>query len=143
MIRVLLAAVALAAGAWLVVQERAARAEQELTRLAFEAREAPPAAESDALLRRARLLNPDRRPDLFEGVVRARQNRTDEAIAAIQRVTRGEPENLEAWGLAGAGRRGRRPRFGPGGSGSGGGSWLRPCGSAGELRQVREVAGRS
>ena len=99
MIRVLLAAVALAAGAWLVVQERAARAEQELTRLAFEAREPPPVAESDALLRRARLLNPDRRPDLFEGVVRARQNRTGEAIAAIQRVTRAEPENLEAWGL--------------------------------------------
>ena len=99
MIRVLLAAVALAAGAWLVVQERAARAEQELTRLAFEAREPPTAAESDALLRRARLLNPDRRPDLFEGVVRARQNRTGEAIAAIQRVTRAEPENLEAWGL--------------------------------------------
>jgi predicted Zn-dependent protease len=98
-VRVVLAVLALAAGAWLVVQERAARAEQALIMLAFESREPPPVAESERLLARARRLNPDRRPDLFEGVILARQGRPDAAIAVIRGVTRAEPENLEAWAL--------------------------------------------
>ena len=95
--RVLLAVVALAAGAWLVVQERAARAEERLIEVAFESDGTPP--DSTALLDRARRWNPDTRPDLFEGVILARQGKRPQAIAKLQAVTRAEPANLEAWGL--------------------------------------------
>ena len=96
--RILLLTAALVAGAWLAVQERAARAEQRLTEIAFLSRAAP-GPEADALLRTDRRLNPDRRPDLFEAVIRGRQGRTADAIAILTRVTRAEPENIEAWGL--------------------------------------------
>ena len=104
--RVLLAVVALAAGTWLVVQERAASAEERLIEIAFESKDAPP--DSDALLAQARRWNPDTRPDLFEGVILARQGDTAAAIAAIQRVTREEPANLEAWGLLRSAAKARR-----------------------------------
>ncbi|MBE2316391.1 hypothetical protein DVA67_010415 [Solirubrobacter sp. CPCC 204708] len=97
--RVLLVVAALVAGTWLVVQARAGRAEERLIELAFEAPEPPPQAESERLLTQARRWNPDRRPELFEGVILARQGRTREAIATLQAVTRAEPANLEAWGL--------------------------------------------
>jgi predicted Zn-dependent protease len=98
-VRILLVALALLAGGWLVVQERAARAEQRLTQLVFESDAPIPADEADRLLDQARRLNPDRRPDMFEAVVRNRQGRTAEAIAALERVTGREPENIDAWGL--------------------------------------------
>ena len=95
--RVLLAVVALTAGTWLVVQERAASAEERLIEVAFESKDVPP--NSRELLAQARRWNPDTRPELFAGVILARQGNAAGAIAAIQRVTREEPENLEAWGL--------------------------------------------
>jgi predicted Zn-dependent protease len=98
-VRILLVVAALVAGGWLAVQERAARAEQRLTTLAFESRGRPDAAEADRLLRAARLLNPDRRPDLFEGVIRSRQGRPADAIAVLRRATQAEAANIEAWAL--------------------------------------------
>ena len=94
--RILLIAVALTAGAWLAVQARAARAEQELTGIAFEHRDP---ADAQRLLEADRLLNPDRRPDLFEGVILGRKSDFRGAVAAFERVTNAEPENIEAWGL--------------------------------------------
>lgn len=82
-----------------MVQARAADAENQLTDLAFEHTGALPAQRAEDLLKRARTLNPDRMPDLFEGGIRAKQDRPQEAIAAIQRVTAAEPENAQAWNL--------------------------------------------
>jgi predicted Zn-dependent protease len=95
-VRILLIVAALAAGAWLVVQERAARAEERLTRIAFENQDPTDAKE---LLKIDRRLNPDHRPDLFEGVILGKQGDFEGAVAAIRRVTVAEPENIEAWGL--------------------------------------------
>jgi predicted Zn-dependent protease len=95
-VRIVLIVAALVAGAWLAVQERAARAEQGLTKIAFEKGEP---ADAQRLLAADRRLNPDRRPDLFEAVILGRQGDFRGAVAAIERVTRAEPENIEAWGL--------------------------------------------
>jgi predicted Zn-dependent protease len=78
------------------VQERAASAEQGLTKIAFENANL---AEAPSLLAADRRLNPDHRADLFEAVILGRQGDFRGAVAAIQRVTRAEPENIEAWGL--------------------------------------------
>jgi predicted Zn-dependent protease len=98
-VRIVLILAALLAGAWLVVQERAARAEQRLTAIAFENRDP---ADAQRLLKTDRRLNPDRRPDLFEAVILGRTGDFKGAVALIQRVTRAEPENIEAWGLLGS-----------------------------------------
>jgi Flp pilus assembly protein TadD len=102
MIRVLIVVLALLAGGWLAVQERAAHAEGELNAIAFGpggALDEPTVARADDLLRADRRLNPDRRPDLYEAVVLGRAGRTKEAIAVLQRAVAAEPENLEAWAL--------------------------------------------
>jgi predicted Zn-dependent protease len=96
-VRIVLIVLALAAGSWLFLQERATRAQGQLTRIGFEGKGDPRRA--PALLATARRLNPDRRPDLFEGVVLAREGKFPGAIAAIRRATAAEPENLEAWAL--------------------------------------------
>jgi Flp pilus assembly protein TadD len=95
-VRILLIVAALTAGAWLAVQARGARAEQQLTTIAFENGDLD---DAPRLLKADRLLNPDHRPDLFEGVILGRRGDFKGAIAAIQRVTTAEPENIEAWGL--------------------------------------------
>ena len=94
--RIVLIVAALLAGAWLAVQERAARAEVGLTKIAFE--NGDPAG-PERLLAADRRLNPDQRPELFEAVILGRQGDFRGAVAALQRVTRAEPENIEAWGL--------------------------------------------
>ena len=102
MVRVLLVLLALLAGGWLAVQERAARAEGELEAIAFRpggALEAASVARAEDLVRTDRRLNPDRRPDLYEAVVLGRAGRTREAIALLRRTVDAEPENLEAWAL--------------------------------------------
>jgi Flp pilus assembly protein TadD len=96
LVRTVLIVAALLAGAWLATQVRAARAESELTRIAFEDKDP---ADAQRLLAADRLLNPDRRPDLFEGVILGRSGDFPGAVEAIRRVTRAEPENIEAWGL--------------------------------------------
>src|SRR6188472_3926432 len=97
--RTLLVVAALAAGGWLFVQERAARAESRLTHLAFETKRPVDAAEARSLLATDRRLNPDHRPDLFEGVLLAREGRPRAGVAALRRAVAAEPENVEAWAL--------------------------------------------
>ncbi len=93
--RIVLIVAALLAGGWLATQVRAARAENQLTKIAFE----DGRGDSAALLSADRFLNPDTRPDLFEGVILGRRGDFPGAVRAIQRVTTAEPENIEAWGL--------------------------------------------
>jgi Flp pilus assembly protein TadD len=97
--RALLLVAALVAGGWLAVQERAARAERRLTHLAFETRGPIDAADVRSLLAADRRLNPDHRPDLFEGVLLAREGNPRGAVAALRRAVAAEPENVEAWAL--------------------------------------------
>jgi predicted Zn-dependent protease len=94
--RILLVLVALTAGSWLALQERAASAEEGLTKIAFENGDL---AGAQRLLSADRRLNPDHRADLFEAVILGRQGDFRGAVVAIQRVTHAEPENIEAWGL--------------------------------------------
>jgi Flp pilus assembly protein TadD len=94
-VRIVLIVAAVLAGGWLATQVRAARAENELTAIAFENER----GDTAALLAADRLLNPDRRADLFEGVILGRTGDFPGAVRAIQRVTSAEPENIEAWGL--------------------------------------------
>jgi Flp pilus assembly protein TadD len=107
-VRVLLIVAALLAGAWLATQVRAARAEDRLTKIAFE-NQAP--ADAPSLLAADRLLNPDTRPDLFDGVILGRRGDFAGAVAAFRRVTRKEPENIEAWGLLASAAKRTDPRL--------------------------------
>jgi Flp pilus assembly protein TadD len=95
-VRIVLIAAALLAGTWLTIQARAARAENQLTTIAFAKGDLD---DAQRLLKADRLLNPDRRPDLFEGVIDGRRGDFPGAVAAFRRVTTAEPENIEAWGL--------------------------------------------
>jgi predicted Zn-dependent protease len=95
-VRIVLIAAALLAGAWLTTQVRAARAENRLTTIAFENGNLN---DAQRLLKADRLLNPDHRADLFEGVILGKRGDFPGAAAAIERVTTAEPENIEAWGL--------------------------------------------
>ena len=106
--RIVLILAALLAGAWLATQARAARAEQELTKIAFENQDP---ADAPSLLEADRLLNPDRRPDLFEGVILGKAGDFKGAVAAFQRVTTAEPENIEAWGLLASAAKRTDPRL--------------------------------
>ena len=102
LIRALIVVLALLAGGWLAVQERAAHAEREIDKIAFGpggTLGADTVARAEDLLRTDRRLNPDRRPDLYEAVVLGRAGRTREAIAVLRRTVAAEPENLEAWAL--------------------------------------------
>lgn len=102
LVRVALVALALLAGGWLAVQERVARAEAELTEIAFHTRGALSAEQvgrADELLRIDRRLNPDRRPDLYEGFLLGLQGRHREAVALLRETVRDEPRSLEAWAL--------------------------------------------
>ena len=105
--RIILIVAALLAGGWLATQVRAARAENELTKIAFENGR----GDSAALLDADRLLNPDRRPDLFEGVILGREGDFRGAVEAIQRVTTAEPQNIEAWGLLASAAKRTDPRL--------------------------------
>jgi hypothetical protein len=101
-LRTALVLLALAAGGWLVVQERAAHAQQELDAIAFGPPAKEPAAElarARPLLRTYRRLNPDRRPDLDEAILLGRAGRDTDAVAVLRRTVAAEPESLEAWAL--------------------------------------------
>ena len=113
-VRITLVALALLAGGWLAVQERAADAEQELDRIAFRPGGALTPAEvarAEDLLETARRLNPDRRPDLYEAVVLGRDGREREAVAVLRKTVAAEPENLEAWALLARTARRADPRL--------------------------------
>jgi predicted Zn-dependent protease len=100
--RIALALVAILAVAWLAVSYRDARLHargSELARLPAEQLDAATVRESDDLLRRARLLNPDRTLAYDRAVLMLRAGRRDEGIERLERYLRAEPEHREAWGI--------------------------------------------
>ena len=110
--RIVLAIVALLAAAWLAVSFRDARLEArglELSRLPLDRLDADTVRESDDLLRRARLLNPDRSLVYDRGVLMLRAGRSEEGVALIRRYLRDEPEQRQAWGILSAATARTRP----------------------------------
>jgi len=103
--RIVLALVALLVAAWLAVSLRDARLEGrglELAKLPAEQLDAATVRESDDLLRRARLLNPDRTLTYDRGVLLLRAGRRAEGVERVESYLREEPENRQAWGLLSA-----------------------------------------
>jgi hypothetical protein len=101
-VRVVLVVLSLAAAAFLVVQERGARAGADIGTTALAPTGVPSSAQvagTRAKLAAAERWNPDTTPRVDVGVleVRARQYRA--AGADFAAVARREPENAQAWAL--------------------------------------------
>jgi hypothetical protein len=81
---------------WLVVMERDARLYE---RIAAGVRFDDPAtvARADDDLRSARLLSPDRTPDVLRALILSAAGRSPGARALLEDVVRAEPDNLSAW----------------------------------------------
>lgn len=107
--RVAVGIIALAAIGWLAVMERDARLYDR--GLAAGGRLDDPAtiARAEADLRAARLLNPDRTPDVARALVLSTTGREAEARALIEDVLRAEPDNLSAWSALGYANAGKDP----------------------------------
>ena len=97
--RVAIGVVALVVLAWLGVMERDAR-QTALGVAAAGGRNGDGSlARAERHLRAARFLNPDSSPDLGLAAVYNADGRSREAISLLERVTRREPDNIDAWGL--------------------------------------------
>jgi hypothetical protein len=91
LVRSALVAIALLAGAWLVLGVRALNLESE-------ARSPSSGLErSLSSLRSARLLSVDKEPLLNEGLMLFASGRREEGVAIAKRVVAEEPDNLDAW----------------------------------------------
>jgi hypothetical protein len=92
--RVVVAVVSLLAIGWLAVLERDTRLYDRGIAAGGDA-ERIAGAESD--FEKARLLSPDRTPDIGRALVYWTTGRTAEARALLEDVVRSEPDNLSAW----------------------------------------------
>lgn len=108
MTRALLALVAVAVLAWLGIVERDLRLQVQ----GVGEGGADKLVQAHRDLRRAALLNPDSVPSLADAVLYAGHGERQRAIGAVNRVLRGEPQNLRAWTtlLLVAGPHGQRDR---------------------------------
>jgi Flp pilus assembly protein TadD len=97
--RVALLVVAVAALGWLAVSIGSSAAQDELIRLGFRIGPPPDRERVQELADRARVLSPDRRADLAEGVALQRAGDRAGAVRAFRRAARAEPESIEAWAL--------------------------------------------
>jgi hypothetical protein len=101
-VRVVLVIAALAAAAFLVVQERGARAAADIGNTALAANGVPSAQQVVATrkqLAAAQRWNPDTTPRVDVGVLEVRAKQYRAAGADFAAVTRKEPENAQAWAL--------------------------------------------
>jgi predicted Zn-dependent protease len=95
--RVVVAAVAIALIGWLAVMERNARLYDRGIAAAERLDDPATAARAEADLKAARLLNPDRTPDVGRALILWNSGRPAGARAALEDVVRDEPDNLSAW----------------------------------------------
>jgi hypothetical protein len=101
-VRVALVILSLAAAAFLVVQERGARAAADISDTALAANGVPSGAQVAATRSRlatAERWNPDTTPRVDLGVLEARAKQYRAAGADFAAVVRREPENGQAWAL--------------------------------------------
>jgi Flp pilus assembly protein TadD len=98
-VRISIAALAVAAAVWLAVELRSSDAQDEMIGLAFQRGTPTKAdlAEARRLQPRARTLNPDVRVDEAIGVLQLRTGDRATAVATFERLTRREPRNAELW----------------------------------------------
>lgn len=100
--RLLVLAVALAALAFLGVEEHAARGADKVSKLALAPRGTPDAAELEkarVLVGRARHVSPDTAPSVDYAVLEGRAGRYRAAGETLHRVLAQEPENIRAWAV--------------------------------------------
>ena len=95
--RLAVAVVALVAIGWLAVMERDARLYERGIAAGGRLDDARTVARAEADLEGARLLNPDRTPDVGRSLVLWTSGRAGEARALLEDVVRSEPDNLSAW----------------------------------------------
>lgn len=98
-VRVAIAAIALAAAVWLGVELRSSTAQDEMIGLAFQRATPTKAdlAQAERLEARAGTLNPDVRVDESIGVLQLRTGDRKAAVATFLRLTSREPRNAELW----------------------------------------------
>jgi hypothetical protein len=95
--RVAVAVIALAAIGWLAVMERDARLYERGIAAGGSLDDPETIARAESDLEAARLLNPDRTPDVGRSLVLWVVGRAPEARALLEDVVRSEPDNLSAW----------------------------------------------
>jgi hypothetical protein len=100
-VRALICVLSLAAAAFLVVEERGARAAADIQRSALASGVPKPGqvAAARARLGDAERWNPDTDPRVDVGVLEVRAKHWRAAGAEFAAVTRREPENAQAWAL--------------------------------------------
>jgi hypothetical protein len=95
--RVAVAVIALAAIGWLAVMERDARLYERGIAAGGSLDDPQTIAQAEADFRDARLLTPDRTPDVGRSMILWTVGRAPEARALLEDVVRSEPDNLSAW----------------------------------------------
>jgi hypothetical protein len=95
--RIAVAVVAACLIGWLVVMERDARLYERGIAAAGALDDPATTARAEADLRDARLLSPDRTPDVWRALVLGNTGRAERARALLEEVVRDEPDNLSAW----------------------------------------------
>jgi hypothetical protein len=95
--RIVVAVVALAAVGWLAVMERDARLYDRGIAAGGRLDDPRTIARAEDDLERARLLSPDRTPDIGRSLIWWTARRAPEARALLEDVVRAEPDNLSAW----------------------------------------------
>jgi hypothetical protein len=101
LVRVVLVAVALLAGAWMVLSLRSVELESEGRAVVAKAQRGPITADElnrgRGLLQRARRLSADQGPRVVEAVLLDSARRPEAAVAVAERVVEDEPDNFDAW----------------------------------------------
>jgi hypothetical protein len=101
LVRFALVAVAVAAGAWIVLSLRSVELGSEGQAVVARAQRAPITADElnrgRSLLQRARRFSVDQDPRIAEGVLLDSARRPEQAAAVAERVVEDEPDNVDAW----------------------------------------------
>jgi hypothetical protein len=106
-VRLIVAVIAMVLIGWLVVMERDARLYDRGVAAGGALDDAETAARAEEDLRAARLLSPDRTPDVGRALILWTTGRSAEARALLDDVVRAEPDNLSAWAALGWANGGR------------------------------------
>jgi hypothetical protein len=96
-VRALVAVIALLAIGWLAVMERDARLYERAIAAGGRLNDPGTSVRAEADMRGARLLNPDRSPDLGRVVILVVTGRRPAARRLAEDVVSAEPDNLSAW----------------------------------------------
>jgi hypothetical protein len=101
LVRFVLVAIALVAGAWIVLSLRSVELESEGEAVLARAQRGPITADElnrgRSLSQRARRFSADQGPRLVEAVLLDSARRPEQAAAVAGRVVEEEPENVDAW----------------------------------------------